>query len=103
MPGIAALAFQAYGTQRQCQVVDHYQYVFQLDFLLVHPISHRITAKIHISGWLKKKQLLVLEAHFRHIAITLGCKSDIGCLGQGIQYHKTYIVAGISVFRTDVT
>ena len=42
MPRIAPFPFNAYCSQRQSQIVDKNQNIFQWDILLVHPILYSV-------------------------------------------------------------
>ena len=68
----------------------------------LRPVADGVAAQVHISGGLEQVHVPALEAEMGDVAVTLGRKNNIGCLCPGIQYHKSDIVSGRSVFGTDV-
>ena len=102
MPAVAAFALDANGAEGQSQVVDYYKNILNRNVFLLFPIANGVSAEVHICGRFEQNELLVLHSHFSHIAVTLSGKRSIGCLGKGIQYSKSYVVASALIFATNV-
>ena len=103
MAAVGTLGAQADLPERQCDVIDDDQQVVQFDVLLDHPVAHGLPAQVHVGRWLEQHKLLVLETHLGYGAITSGRENSIGCLGECIQYCKSYVVAGPLVLGTNVS
>ena len=103
MPGIAPAALDPDSTQRKRQIIHQNQDMVEVDALLVFPVPDCIAAEIHKCGRLKKHNLLVLDPPAANVAIPLGGKRNIGRLSEGVQYHKSDVVPGISVFVAYIT
>ena len=54
---VAALSLETQGSHGQCKVVHDYEYIFQGDFLLLHPVTYCIAAQVHICRWLEQYEL----------------------------------------------
>ena len=102
MAAIAATLADADFAERQSKVVADDEKMVERDFLLLHPICNSLPAQIHVSGWLDENKGAATRFHLRAIGVTNLAKSSIGCLSQGIQYFKSYVVAGVGVFSADV-
>ena len=103
MTAAASLFAQTYLAQGQCQVIGHYQQVPGLDVLLVHPVADGVSAQVHESCGLEEHKLTVLDAHLGNKTVSPVLKNSIGRLCKGVQYHKSYVVAGILVFIARIT
>ncbi len=102
MAAIAATLTDAYLAERQSQIVANDEKMVERNFLLLHPVGHSLSAQIHVSGWLDENKSAAARFHLRAIGVTNLAKSSIGRLSQGIQYFKSYVVAGVGVFSADV-
>ena len=98
MSRIAASPLYADSPERQGYVIDYDQYILNRDVLLVFPVSYGVTAEIHVGRRFEKDNLFVLNPALAYVAIACGGKRNIGCLGKGIQYSESYIMAGALVF-----
>jgi len=103
VPAVAAFLSHSESSERKVEVIADYKYVLKRKFELVYPISYCISAQIHISRRLEQSDISSLEGYFGHITITLCLKNNIGCLSPSIQYHKSYIVSGVCIFRADIS
>ena len=99
----AALFTKAYLAKRQSQVIGHNQEILRLYVLLVHPVADGVSAQVHKGSRFEEHKLAVLDAHVSDKTVTLVLKNSIGRLCEGVQYHKSYVVAGILVFVARVT
>src|SRR5574344_1609649 len=94
---IAPLLAHSYPAKRKSKVVTDYKKILQGNILLLHPVSYGIAAKIHIGGGFEQKEFLPAERVLCNRAVTFCRKKGVGALYQGIQHHKSHIVAGIVV------
>ena len=100
--GFAAAWAHSQLPEGQREVVDHHEHVFHRDFLLVHPVAHRVAREIHVGGGLEKRERLVFHLQRGDGTISLVLKYKIGRLSQGVQYSKSYVVTGLGIFATDI-
>jgi len=71
---IAALPTHAQLSVWQREVIGYDHNIFQRDLLLLHPITHGITAQIHIGAWLQQHKGLSLVPQLADVAITVCLK-----------------------------
>ena len=103
MSGVGALRFDSDSAERQGDVVDVDKHVLDGNLLLIEPLGNGVARQIHIRRWFEKHELSTFYTATRHRAVTLDGERNIGRLRKGIQYSKTYVVASVTVFATDVT
>ena len=102
MTTVATALADADFAKRQGQIIADNKKMVECDFLLLHPVGHSLSAQIHISGWLDEDKGASARFHFRAIGVTNLAKRNIGRLSQSVQYFKSYVVAGVGVFSTNV-
>src|SRR5574344_1674300 len=98
MSSVAALTLNSDFSKRKSQIICDNQKILRINFLLIQPIAYSIAAQIHECGGFEKNKLSVFYGRICDEAVTSILKNNIGCLCKGIQYRKTYIVAGALVF-----
>lgn len=100
--GLTASRSHSQLPERQREVVDHHENIFQGNFLLVHPVAHRVSGEVHVGGGFEQRERLVFHFQRGDGAISLVLKYKIGRLSQGVQYSKSYVVTGLGIFATDI-
>ena len=99
---LAAAGFHTQRTERQGEVIGDDEELVDGDFLLVKPVTHGITAEIHIGGGLEEEELLVLHAYGGDETIAAVLPSGTGIGSQLIDDAETHIMARVSIFDTDI-
>ena len=102
MPSVASFSPHPDGSKRQSQIVHHDQEVSQLDFLTLHPITHRFATQVHVRARLQQQQRTPLHFHRRHRPITPDFKNSIGRPRKGVQHFKSDIMSCVLVFGTNI-
>ncbi len=59
MPAIAAFGLNADGSEGQIEIICDHQQVFQRHFLLLKPVIHGFSAKVHIGRRLQQNEMFV--------------------------------------------
>lgn len=103
VPAVRTALPHADGANGQAEVIDDNEQFFQSYLFLLHPISHGVSAEVHVSGWLQENELLVFHSHVGNETISFVLERNIGRLSEGVQYSESYIVAGSVVLRSDVS
>ena len=96
--GSRTVLLHAYGPHREREVIDYDQKVLERHILLLHPIAHSVTGKVHVRGWLQQYQLGILDTSLTHKAIALVLPRGVLSFGQGIYHAEAYVVARATVF-----
>ena len=102
MAGVASSRPNPYSSEWERQVVDGHYHIGNVDIFMLQPVTDCVARQIHIGRRLQQNNLSVFHTSAAYIAIALGRKRDIGCLGKGIQYTESNIVAGAGIFTADV-
>ena len=103
MPAVAAAHAHPDRTERQVQVVADDDDPLRRDVHLVHPVTDGVAAEVHVCGRLEEDQFPSPVGALGYAAVTPAFENKIGCLGPGIQYHKSHVVPGRSVLSADVS
>ena len=102
VPSLASGGFHAKLSEREREVVDHDEKPIDGYVLRVQPVAHSIAAEVHVGRRLEQGECLVFHPHVCHESIAAVCKNSIGRLRKGVQYRKSYVVAGVGIFIADV-
>lgn len=65
-------------TERQRDVVDDDENVFQRNFLGLHPVTDGFPAQVHVGRRLEQDECPSFVFQFRYRAVALGAKNSIG-------------------------
>src|SRR5664280_1014202 len=84
-------------SQRKGNVVDNNKHVLKWNIFLFEPVTHCISAEIHICGRFEKEYIMSFVSEFTNCSITPVCKRNIGRHGHGVQYCKSYIMSGVLI------
>jgi len=89
--------------ERKVEVVADHDDALRSDIQRVHPIPYGLAAEVHVCRRFQEGELTSLDGDFSYAAVTVGLKTDIGCLSPSIQYHESHIVSGLLVLDSDIS
>lgn len=102
MSAVASFLAHPYAPEWKVQVVTDDQKALFCDRKFLKPVADGVSAQVHIRGRLEKIDSPSLDAEDGYVTVPSCFKNSIGRLCPGVQYHKTHIVSGGSVLRTDI-